>query len=484
MRRRAQVVIVGGGISGLAAARQCARDGVQDMLLLEMADAAGGNSSCGENAVSAYPWAAHYVPLVRQDDAALMELFAGHGIISGFRDDLPVYDEYVLSADPQERLKILGQWQEGFIPVFGASPAEMADIQRFLALVEELKSRKGQDGRPVFAIPVDASSADPDWRRLDQQTFLQWIDAQGFRSPRLRWYLGYCCRDDFGARAADVSAWAGLHYFCARAGRAANADPGTVVTWPEGNGWFVRQWTRELSGRIAVDSLVHRVTPHQGGVDVDYLDARTQESVRVQADAAILAVPQFIARRLIPGTPAGLPQLDYSPWVTANVTVARRPGGLGMELAWDNVEYGAMTLGYVVATHQHGSSNTGATVLTCYWPLDAAAPAAERQRALARSHYDWQQIFGRELLRCNPDLEGQLLSMDVMPMGHAMVRPTPGTLWGATRRGALRCEPPLFRAHSDMSGISIFEEAFHRGRDAAIACRAWLDRARAAAVLR
>src|SRR5271169_3916302 len=45
-------VIVGGGIAGLAAARALALSGVDDSVVLELEDHAGGNSSHGGNAVS------------------------------------------------------------------------------------------------------------------------------------------------------------------------------------------------------------------------------------------------------------------------------------------------------------------------------------------------------------------------------------------------------------------------------------------------
>ena len=44
--RRTTVLIVGGGVAGLACARALARAGVDDMALLELEDEAGGNA-CG-----------------------------------------------------------------------------------------------------------------------------------------------------------------------------------------------------------------------------------------------------------------------------------------------------------------------------------------------------------------------------------------------------------------------------------------------------
>ena len=43
-----------------------------------------------------------------------------------------------------------------------------------------------------------------------------------------------------------------------------------------------------------------------------------------------------------------------------------------------------------------------------------------------------------------------------------MIRPTPGFVWSRQRRAAIEQGGALVRAHSDMSGIPIFEEAFYR----------------------
>ncbi len=65
--------------------------------------------------------------------------------------------------------------------------------------------------------------------------------------------------------------------------------------------------------------------------------------------------------------------------------------------------------------------------------------------------------------------------IDVWLWGHGMIRPTPGTIWGPARAAACVQAPPVFFAHSDMSGISIFEEANERGVQAADAVRAFLQ---------
>jgi hypothetical protein len=53
--------------------------------------------------------------------------------------------------------------------------------------------------------------------------------------------------------------------------------------------------------------------------------------------------------------------------------------------------------------------------------------------------------------------------VDIMRLGHAMVRPTPGLLSDAAWRAMRDPHDRLFYAHSDLSGLSLFEEAQYRG---------------------
>jgi hypothetical protein len=49
-----------------------------------------------------------------------------------------------------------------------------------------------------------------------------------------------------------------------------------------------------------------------------------------------------------------------------------------------------------------------------------------------------------------------------------MVSPVPGFIFGEERKAAAQpIEGKVFFAHTDLSGISVFEEAFHQGIDAA-----------------
>jgi hypothetical protein len=57
--------------------------------------------------------------------------------------------------------------------------------------------------------------------------------------------------------------------------------------------------------------------------------------------------------------------------------------------------------------------------------------------------------------------------LDVMRIGHAMVRPTVGAVFSPERQALKRAQDRLVFAHSDVSGLSLFEEAQYRGVTAA-----------------
>jgi phytoene dehydrogenase-like protein len=216
MRRRAGIVIAGGGIAGLSAAWTLAEAGYRDFRLLELEDHSGGNARSGRNATSAYPLGAHYLPIPNAEAVAVRHFLERIGVITGWSAGKPVFDPYQIVSDPDERLLWRGRWHEGLLPVAGLASAEAEQIAAFFAAMETYRNRIGADGRPAFAIPMELSARDPDLLALDTQGFAAWLDARGWTSPNLRAHIRYACRDEYGTEPQDVSAWAGVHYFAAR----------------------------------------------------------------------------------------------------------------------------------------------------------------------------------------------------------------------------------------------------------------------------
>lgn len=462
----AEAVVVGGGIAGLAAARQLQRHGVKDVVLLELERETGGNATSGRNHVTAYPWGAHYVPLPNPESVEVLELFRELGVITGTgADGLPIYAETMLCADPGERLFTCGRWQEGLLPQLGVSAEDRRQYAAFFEHMEAQRTRIGHDGRPAFAIPLDLSSRDPELLALDRMTMARFMDERGWTSAPLRWLVNYSCRDDYGTGLDHVSAWAGIHYFAARRGHGANAPHDAVLTWPEGNGWLARRLAEPLRNNIRSQSIVWKIERDGSGVAIDFFDTATARSIRILARAAICAAPRFIAQRLIPGLAPEA--LEYVPWMVANVALDALPTGEGAPLSWDNVLRESRSLGYIVATHQQLHPFPRQTVLTHYTPLDHLPPREAREQAIARSYESWCDEVLADLERAHRGITAHVTQLDVWLWGHGMIRPIPGFIWGEARQRMLAAHGPIFFAHSDMSGISIFEEAYTRGIHAA-----------------
>ena len=89
-----------------------------------------------------------------------------------------------------------------------------------------------------------------------------------------------------------------------------------------------------------------------------------------------------------------------------------------------------------------------------------------RRALLEQPWQAWAQRVLADLARAHPDLPGKLERIDLMRYGHAMSIPVPGTR-GDVAGGALaalaRPQDRLHFAHADLSGYSVFEEAFTRG---------------------
>jgi monoamine oxidase len=455
---RTRVLIAGGGVAGLAAARALGLRGMDDLCLLELEDAAGGNSRSGRIEGLACPLGAHYLPLPGDDAHEVQDLLEELGLrrrVAGRWQ----WDERHLCHSPQERLYQDGEWHEGLLPVHGALPATLAQYERFAACVTSAR----QAAR--FAIPAWRAPASALHATLRAQSFAAWLAHNGLDDPWLRWYLDYCCRDDYGVGAAGVSAWAGLHYFASRHGFAA---PGTetaeregLLTWPEGNAWLTQRLAKPLGERLRTGRVVMRIAATRAGVEVDAYDVAGGRTERWRAERCIIALPLHVAARVVEGAPdflrAAASRVRHAPWVVTNIHLREplrdRPGAAP---SWDNVLFGSTGLGYVDATHQRLDPRPGPTVLTCYRALGDEPQG--RQRLLDRPWTHWRDMTLAELAGPHPDLAGKATRVEVTRYGHAMAIPAPGI---APQRPPVA--GPLQFAHSDWAGYSIFEEAFTLG---------------------
>jgi hypothetical protein len=138
--------------------------------------------------------------------------------------------------------------------------------------------------------------------------------------------------------------------------------------------------------------------------------------------------------------------------------------GTGVPLSWDNVIYGSESLGYTTATHQSLRTGGGATVLTYYRSFPGEDPSAVRREMLSTPWTTHKDRVLADLARAHPEISSRVKRLDVMLYGHGMVRPEIGFVCGGDlRSAAASLHGPVHLAHSDLSGFSLFEEAFDWG---------------------
>jgi len=464
-----KVVIVGGGIAGLTAAWRFCKENFNDFVLLELEREVGGTARSGKGDPVGYPWGAHYLPVPFKENTELISLLDEMSLLDGRdKDGEVVAKEQYLCREPEERLFYKGRWYEGLWLNAGATDEDKRQYQEFQRQVDQWINWRDAKGRRAFVLPVEQCSDDAEATSLDRISFADWLLQKGFTSDRLRWYCDYACRDDYGLKLEQTSAWAGLFYFCSRV-RKSGSESQPFITVPEGNGQFVNHFYSQVQDNCRPGQMAVSVVPTEKGVDVITLSGT--ELRGIHCEQVIYAAPMFTAPFAIRGfreqPPFDAAAFQHNAWFVANLHLKGRPAqrfARDFPLSWDNVLYESPSLGYVTATHQKGI-DYGPTILTYYYPM-----CAEPNGRTTLFNYDWKQLADvclTDLSRAHPDIYDLCDRLDVMRWGHAMISPRPDFIWSGIREKAAQPWRNIHFAHTDLSGVALFEEAFYHGLRAA-----------------
>lgn len=469
------VLIIGSGTAALACAWRCLKQSGLRVVMLSGPELGGNNAGTYWQDHSA-PTAAHYLAIPSQQSMHVRQILADLGLMrrahseQAQRDDFP---EECLVHAPAERMWKKGKWQDHFLD------ERDADTRRFLDTIKILEKEYRQ-GRKRFAVPLDLSA--PFEPELMQQSFAAWLDAHQYHSRDLRWYLDYCCLDEYGAGSAQVCAFAGLHYFAAR-----NNDLNAVLTWSDGLATLARLWQQRMNVQIhtpfeanlppqwMLKGAAYRVREGRDAVEVAVQDMQGQRFC-LQSAYAVLACPLAVSRHLLERpedyalTLEAVPQ--HSPWLVGNFLLHGYPAEKKSALAWDNIVFGSPRLGYVNAeaqTIRHRKSEAGfLTSYTALCGLTADSPSLIRQKLLHMNAEELFEIAAADLHHVyGRYFRPSLSQVDVFVRGHGMAIPTPNAQNHPNLQRLKTHHSRVLFAHSDLAAYSTFEEASWYGVQAA-----------------
>lgn len=434
--RRCDVVVVGAGLSGLAAAHTL-RDA--DVLVLEQSARPGGHARSGAWQGVTYAEGTSYLTDPDDDLRALIDTLGVRLLAVP-----PEADAYQLGSR-----RVVDFWGGGAEALPLAEAARRA-FRRFRADVAALK-----DGP---RLPIETASA----RALacDRVSLEAAIRAYG---PELARYMDLYCRAALGGGVSEVSAYAALAFFAAELKPRLSAPGGLAVLGTA---------LAEAVGRsrLVTGAAVTRVAPHGEGAWVTY--EANGERVTVAAGAVVMACAKHVSRQVVEGLPdaqrRAMARLRYEPYVVVNVLVDGPVAREAFDVWTDGAPFTDVTVAdwLVPARGPHH-------VLTAYCPLsESARPSGLTDAAVTALAHD--VVLALEAMY--PGLASRVVGLRAHRRAHPLVLSAVGALTALAPVIARPFGPVCF-ANTDNQLVGAAEAALHEGRKAALQALARLSRA-------
>ncbi len=470
-------IVVGSGISGLMAAWDLARGGLEDILIYEKEDYPGGHACKGTANGTDYSRATW--SLARPRDRFLTQILSDLDVIESIgADGTPkIRPEYV-GPPPQQNILIEGQWYRGaawdghdaeqVLPTLPMPERYRRDMLDFTREMLEWPSRKGRDGLPAFAMPVEEASRDAELLELDRITMAEYGRRRGWGQQMIEGLDGWSA-GMIGGLASEVSAYAFLSFNSL-------GQAGEDITLPGGNAWLAERLVKKVGkNRIRTGIMVVRIENRADEIRAILLDPRSGRFSMRRARCAVLACPKHITGRMVPEmrTPERLAYRDfkYGALLMGTASVRHTPVLEGVELAWSQYAEGTFSDGFMIGDYNSERWRQGdprrPNVLCVYAPL---AGKASRAELLEKPWSHWADLMAGDLEFMVPGISEDLTRIDINVWAHHMVIPFPGFLTGTHRHAVCRPLGRITFAHTDRHGMPSFELAARAGHDAAREC--------------
>lgn len=440
---RREVLVVGGGIAGLAAA---CRLRPREVVVCEVGAMLGGSSASGRDSSGVlFAQGAHYdLGYPRGYGEEVLGFLESAGLIaySNSRELWEFSERQYLIEEARESRTWDGKgWREDPIP-------SSAEGRRF---VEALDTFRGKMPQPTRLIV-------PEYRSYDRISFAEWLSTLNLTDGDLRRGIDYQMRDDYGAGSELVSALAGIHYYQCRPyyqRKLAHFSP------PEGNGYFVNRMAAMLpSESLLTDHLVASILPEGGGFKVEVLDLAQRRWRSFSVDGVVYAGQKHALKYTFKPDAELFSGNRYAPWLSVSFVLEGYRG----PVYWQNEVIGADPdfLGFTNSRAQHGAAEP--TVLTAYFCL--AEQARKTLVEIQRDPRPWTRAALQSVQTALGQRVDRLVRRAYVKLhGHAMPIPVPGYLFRDANQA--RSQTRLVHAGVDNGRLPLLFEALDSGLGAA-----------------
>ncbi len=463
------VVIVGGGLSGLATAWKLMKSGITNFVIVEKESACGGVARGTNENGNDIAFGAHYFDFPDLENKALIEICQDFGVIEGFEySGLPIVKDEYLLKDPKHNLFVNKRWELTDFPTPIANDADNEEHERFQAAVNELSNFKDSEGKTALGLPVDTITTDLTIRNLDKISMKEYLIQNNYKSELLNWYINIWLVDEYGTTIENCSAWAGLHFFREIPALSELHRSDRTVTFPQGLNFFAER----ISNKIPKESkLMQHYAVNIENADNKALttvfDTQSGKFQQITSKYVVFALPKQQIYHLIPSLKtagrAEFENLEYTSWMTVNIHLKRLPTYENSVIAWDNTVYDSWFLGYLNNHHheQPPRNENVPHVLTLY----ACFPEnpKEKRKVLLDSTWEyWAKSVLHELEIAHPEIEQLIDRMDIWRYGHAMRQVKTDYIFGEQSQKMRQPFGNVHFGHVDVCALPVFEEVVHR----------------------
>lgn len=434
---KTETVIVGGGLSGLAAA-QVIRD--KDFLLFELSDRMGGTSAAAQFEGISFCQGAHY-------DLAYPDYYGEEVLL--FMEELRI-----IQYEPWKK-----NWsfkdQQHIIPSYRRQQCfENGTIRDDVipnGYIKDSFYKILSDYLGEMKLPTRLISED--YRHLNNINFYQFLSDRMEVDDSFKRQLSYHMLDDYGGTVDQVSALAGIHYFMCRP---YNTEAVDLFSPPSGNSYFAEKILETIpSAKIRTNHLVKHITKTGQGFEMEVLDVINKKVILVTCDKVIYAGQKHALKYIFPEE-VGLFSNNYAPWMVVNIVTNDSPDSYGF---WQNEYLGEREdfLGFIDSSVQSREGLKGKRVYSAYYCLKP-----ENREHLSTIPSNKERIAMdaivaiEEVLRKKIDVSAAFINV----MGHAMPIPEPGYLF---KDANTRSKSGVLYAGVDNGRLPLLYEAVDSG---------------------